>query len=426
LNRVIIVAIFILAFCTTVHAQSDSISYTEFQQKAAEAYRDHDYSLFVRYTARAIDINPHSPVNWYNLACGYALTGQKEGALRILMELAAEGVDFGAANDPDLESVRNTEEFRQAQELLDSRTFPISTSSVYFTMDRIDFLPEGIAYDSVSERFFLGSRSYGTIVAVDHNKREHEFAQLETDRLYSCLGLEVDRTRNVLWAVGSVLQPIKDFDVGDEGRTGIFGFDLDSGERKYLFMLPEIRSRFGFNDLTVSSGGDIYITGDALYRIQAGDSLPEILIPAGDVIGPNGITFADSEETLYVADFAKGILKYDIPSGDWHWLRFPDTITVAGFDGLYYFEKSLVGIQPTIRPWRVMQLYLDDSGSAITDYRTIERANPSLSEATTGVIIHGEFYYVATGKPPEDIPGDIPESWKRNLGKTIIMRAALR
>jgi hypothetical protein len=72
-----------------------------------------------------------------------------------------------------------------------------------------------------------------------------------------------------------------------------------------------------------------------------------------------------------------------------------------------------------------MQLYLDDSGTEITDYRVIERANPNLSEATTGVVVDGVFYYVATGKPPDEIPDDIPESWKPNLGKTIIMRADL-
>jgi hypothetical protein len=292
-------------------------------------------------------------------------------------------------------------------------------------MDRIDFLPEGIAYDSISGRFFVGSRSYGTIVVIDRHSRQHDFARLESDCLYSCLGLEVDRSRNVLWAVGTVLNVIEEFDGEDEGRTGIFGFDLNTGDKIFLFLLPEIRSRFGFNDLTVSSGGDIYITGDALYRIPAGDSIPEILIPEGDVIATNGITFAESERTLYVADFAKGILKYDVAGGVWDWLRFPDTITITGFDGLYYYDKSLVGIQPDIRPWRVMQLYLDDSGTEITDYRVIERANPNLSEATTGVVVDGEFYYVAIGNPPVEIPGDIPESWKRNLGKTIIMRAAL-
>jgi hypothetical protein len=48
-----------------------------------------------------------------------------------------------------------------------------------------------------------------------------------------------------------------------------------------------------------------------------------------------------------------------------------------------------------------------------------------LSEITTGVIVGEDFYYVAAGTPPEDIPADVPELWKRHLGKTMIMQAAL-
>jgi len=412
-------------FIGTLTAQNNSLTYGEYQQEAAEAYRNQDYSLFVQHIASAIDINPHNPVNWYNLACGYALTGQTEGALRVLRGLAEDGVDFGAANDTDLESIRGTDAFREIMALLASKTYPISTSEIFYTTDQIDFLPEGIAFDDKTERFFLGSMSHGSVITVDSSGVWREFARLEQDRLYSCLGLEVDRTRNILWAVGTVLEYIEDFISAEEGRTSVFGFDLESGERKHLYMLPEIRSKYGFNDLTVSSNGDIYITGDALYRIRAGDELPAVLIPVGDVIGTNGITFSDDERLLFVADFAKGILAYEIATESWNWLEFPDTLTLTGFDGLYYYDNSLIGIQPTLYPWKVVQLYLDETHSEIIDYRVMERANPDLAGATTGAIVKGVFYYVATGHAPEKPPDDIPPSWRRNLGKTVIMRSPL-
>ncbi|MFH1893623.1 MAG: SMP-30/gluconolactonase/LRE family protein [Candidatus Zixiibacteriota bacterium] len=418
-----LVTLLLVLASSAVIAQENELTYGEHQQKAAEAYRNQDYSLFVQHTASAIDINPHSLVSWYNLACGYALTGQTEGALRVLRGLAGDGIDFGAANDSDLESIRDTDEFRETMALLETKTYPICTSEVFYSSDQLDFLPEGIAYDDKTGRFFLGSMSHGSVVTVDSAGVWREFARLENDRLYSCLGLEVDRTRSILWAVGTVSAFIEDFDSADEGRTGVFGFDLESGDRKYLYMLPEIRSKYGFNDLTVSSGGDIYITGDALYRIKAGDELPAVLIPVGDVIGTNGITLSDDERLLFVADFAKGILSYDIATESWNWLGFPDTLTLTGFDGLYYYDNSLIGIQPTLYPWRVVQLYLDETYTEVIDYRVMERANPDLAGATTGAIVKGSFYYVATGHPPEELPDDIPISWHRNLGRTVIMKA---
>lgn|GEM_PF-3960507 len=98
-----LVTLLLVLASSAVIAQENELTYGEHQQKAAEAYRNQDYSLFVQHTASAIDINPHSLVSWYNLACGYALTGQTEGAFRVLRGLAEDGIDFGAANDSDVD-----------------------------------------------------------------------------------------------------------------------------------------------------------------------------------------------------------------------------------------------------------------------------------------------------------------------------------
>ena len=41
----------------------------------------------------------------YNLACGYALTGRDDQSLELLADLAAQRVDFGMADDPEVKAL---------------------------------------------------------------------------------------------------------------------------------------------------------------------------------------------------------------------------------------------------------------------------------------------------------------------------------
>ena len=59
----------------------------------------------------ALELNPASLSSQYNLACGYALTGRPDDAIRLLEQLARTGMDFGQARDPDLDALRDDPRF---------------------------------------------------------------------------------------------------------------------------------------------------------------------------------------------------------------------------------------------------------------------------------------------------------------------------
>lgn len=98
------------------------------QQTAAQLYQDGDYVGFTDRLEQALALNPSSYATRYNLACGYARTGQADKALELLEQLVDARVDFVAAIDTlDVDGV--------------ARSFTNDATAFYpfsFTPDRLD------------------------------------------------------------------------------------------------------------------------------------------------------------------------------------------------------------------------------------------------------------------------------------------------
>jgi TPR repeat protein len=77
-------------------------------------YGRHDYEMALEWYKKALEIDSNFSDAYYNMACVYALQGERTLALRYLQIAAvngyvtAEGVD----GDSDLASLRTTREYR--------------------------------------------------------------------------------------------------------------------------------------------------------------------------------------------------------------------------------------------------------------------------------------------------------------------------
>lgn len=81
----------------------------------------HLYTRAGRYTEglavdlRLVDLQPHDPINWYNLACSCALTGMRSVALASLalaIDLGYKDADW-MLQDEDLASLRQDPSFKE-------------------------------------------------------------------------------------------------------------------------------------------------------------------------------------------------------------------------------------------------------------------------------------------------------------------------
>lgn len=81
------------------------------RSQAWDHYQSGEYHAFT-ILMEGVAKQSNFDVDWYNLACGYALTGQKEKALDTLALVADRGADFGMQEDEDFASLRGDPRFQ--------------------------------------------------------------------------------------------------------------------------------------------------------------------------------------------------------------------------------------------------------------------------------------------------------------------------
>ena len=392
------------------------------QRAANAAYEAGDYEEFTRSMERAYELNPASFPTRYNLACGYARTGRADAALDLLEQLTLAQVDFGMARDPDLESLRELPRFRELVATLEASIVPISNSSELATIEQYGISPEGIALDKETGRIFFGSMRTGQVYALEPGGGYAEFASVGEHGPYAAIGMTVDNDAGVLWTVGTWFFMAVGFDADSPQPSGLFGFDLASGELRHHY--PVDVSVTGLNDVAVAPNGDVYVSGGALHVLKSGGDALQPVITMPEPFGSNGLTVHPDGSMLFVSSYPVGIGAIDLTSGELRYLDAPPDRPLYGIDGLYWHDGALVGIQNGIQPWRVLRVDLNSNATAVSDVQVIEFANDALL-AMTGAIDGDRIHYVGRAAPPENRPSQFPESLAPFLGKTVIMTAPL-
>lgn len=393
--------------------------------RAGEAYNSGDYATHVALLSEVIAANPDNDVARYNLACGLALSGDADGALATLEELLGRRVDFGAAADPDFRTLREDTRFQALIERFDALFPRVSTSTLVAEIDDFDLNPEGLAYDDVQQRYFVSSIRHSKVVTVDASGAVADFGQLSAGGVpVGVLGLEVDRERGVLWAVGRAQPNVEGYDDAHNGITGVFALDLATGEQREARLRPHEGPAPGFNDLTVSPEGDIYVSGGGFWRFPAAAQVPEVVPLDRTLESTNGITFGPDANTLYIST-QDDVIRVDLRAGTSVALTGPDDEQIGFFDGMYYTEGQLVGIQLGTR-WRAVALTLDDEGVAVVEVRTLEQSNPGLTGATTGALVGDELHYLAVRRPTDAELEGIDEYQRGTATKPMILRTRFR
>jgi len=103
------------------------------------------------------------------------------------------GLVYDVGADDDFASLRDTPEFRRVLDRVAQSKSPVSHAAAAFTIPARDILPEDIAYDSKTRRFFISSVHKGIILTIDSAGDSREFARSEWPVL--ALGIDPGRRR---------------------------------------------------------------------------------------------------------------------------------------------------------------------------------------------------------------------------------------
>ena len=365
------VLLLVLSILMAIDPVADS---RKLQQEAMQAYRAKDYATFLTRIRAASDLRPQHPTLLYYVAAGLALSGREDESLRILERLADMGMVYAPEKEADFANVSTAAVAQRFQK----NAAAIGQASVASKIAEHGLIPEGLAYDG--KRVLVGSVRKGAIYANGK--------PWVTDLPYGVFGLAIDK--DVLWAAAS---SVPEFERHREDGAAVLKIDRRSGKVLRTIAAPAGKHIFG--DLTVAANGDVYVSDSgtpAIYRIHDDDLEP--LIEGAPFVSLQGL--AARGNTLYVADYSKGVYAVDLTTHDATLLRVPEDITLLGVDGLYIASGGLIATQNGVNPHRVIRIRLD--GLDVKGVETLAANLPGMDEPTLGAIHGGAFYFNANSQ----------------------------
>jgi len=324
----------------------------------------------------------------YVLSTAKQHLGETREALELLKKSVAMKEGFDPSGDPAFGGLKGTKEF---DDLVDQvhRDFPVvAQARLAFVTEEKDLIPEGLAYDTKQNLFYMSSLNRRKIVRIDAEGRVSNFVPGDRYGLLPVLGIRLDPIDGTVWA--------DSFE--DAGRTELLHFDA-SGELLGRFGLKD-SGKHGFNDLVVRKNGEVVTTDSVDNQVWRFDTQSHKFAPvrmSRALFYPNGIALADDDETIYVAD-AVGILKLDLRSGESRDVGPGPRNTLSGADGLYWHKGSLIAVQNGIGSPRIAAFKLSKDGTTVTRTTVLENRSPFTILPTTGAIRGSDFYFIANSQ----------------------------
>ena len=395
--------LFISALITLQLSAGNINKYNEYHQLAIQAYYAEDSTGWLKYNQLALKFLPTSVTNLYYLADAFAQHGQPDSVIKYLQEVVEYGYGWGALDDDSFDCIRNHHDYQTLTDRINILSKPVNTSETAWTIDEKDLIPEGICYDPVDDVFYLSSLYKCKILEIKRDGSYTDFTSEKQDGLRSVVGMKVDAKRRILWVLSEVSSMhYKTPQESEMGWSGVFKYDLESGDLLKKYTLHEDNRPHLFNDLVITSAGDIYFTdskSQQIFTIDHNNDTLEVFLENPCFGFLNGIALSKNEKYLYIADSGPGIFRLNLSNKSIHYLETPENVTSTGIDGLYFYENSLIGVQNGLGPaTRIVKFDLNSDGTKVINQEILEMKNPHFNIPTTGIIVDDRFYYIANSQ----------------------------
>ena len=173
--------------------------------------------------------------------------GERDPAFELLRSLKGRKLGLVPYRNSGFDKVWDDPKFQEIRETLSDEEPQTPASPVAFRLEDPNLIPEGIAFDPKSNRFFIGSIAQRKIVVTDGKGETRDFSS-PSDKLDGILGLRIDPMRDQLYAVST---NGSEDSAKKERRNAVVRYDLKTGRMIDRFSAPEAMQ---LNDLTVAIG----------------------------------------------------------------------------------------------------------------------------------------------------------------------------
>ena len=355
---------------------------------------------FLENMLKAKYLNPNHPRITYNPAIACVLNGKEIEAMSNLNKLAEMKLFYQIEKDRHFASLITKPEFQKISAKMKVNLEPSELAKNAFLVTEKGLVAESVAYEAKRKNFFLASIAKRKILKIGENGKTTVFAD-QTSELWSVSGIKVDEKRQILWAASTANKQMPDIKSEENGASGIFKFDLQTGKLIKKYIIFDKAKEHWLGDLTISFNGDVFATDSvsaAVYVIRKEEDKLKFFCADSNFSSPQGLDITPDGKFLLMADYAKGIFKINIQTKEVAKLLSPENTTLQGIDGIYLYKNTLIAVQNGVYPQRVARIYLNDNLDKVLNYQILEMNNPVFDEITLGVLIADEFYFIANSQ----------------------------
>jgi hypothetical protein len=304
----------------------------------------------------------------------------------LLKQCAALGEGFDPAADSAFQSLRSDPAFQNLVDRVRQQNPPVHRAHLAFTVAQRDIFPEGLAADASKRMFYMGSEYHNKIVRISEAGEVTDFVKEGVYDLMPVGGVHVDPADRSVWCAT---------DPGKKNRSEIVHFDAQG--KLLERYVPSTPGPHVLNDLVLKGRNEIYVTdteGNRVFRFDRESRRFAEVDLGRPLFGPNGITISDDGNVLYVGDNL-GMIRLDLRTNKVQDVKPAGNDTMAGVDGLYWYDHGLVGVQYGTGAYRVMRWKLSTDGREVRSAQTLEQGTEMVRNPTTGAILDGKFYFMA-------------------------------
>ncbi|MDN4164319.1 hypothetical protein QWY31_02335 [Cytophagales bacterium LB-30] len=387
--------ILLLLACLSGSVQAQN-PLNEYYTKAQKAYETGDFRSYSLFMLKCDSIRPLHPVILQNLAGSYALSKQEEKAFETLYRLIRFKASPSLWEDADLASLKKSSAYAALQTEWQAEQAPILRSDTLFTMADSTAHLESVVFDTLTQRFFMGSVHHRMIYQRNAQGEISPFTQAH-DSIMAILGIAIDYKRSLLWASSSATPEMRNYDKTLEGKSYILGFDLATGALRYRLEGPTESFHF-FGDVLVDAQGTIWVSDSGspiLYRISNPEKGIET-VSSTPALSIQGLALHPNGKYLYFSDYTSGVYIYHLGTQEIKRLPYnPQLYSMKGIDGLYFYDNQLIATHNGTDPMRVVAYQLNEEGTELIGRKVLENNHPAFFEPTLGMIHHDQLYFVA-------------------------------
>ena len=390
------------------------------RQLALAAADRGEYETFHDLAWRAVQIGPpNDPALMYLLARAQARSGRPHDALVMLQRLADMGVPSDAETNDDFKRTRQLPDWVEVAARINRIDHPDSpravatagstastpaAEAVRFATE--SFVPGGVAYDAVSQRFLFGDRLGRKLIVVsDGSNHPVDFVHADSAGFQEISAIEIDAKRGDLWVTSTA------------GREGtLHKLQLVSGRPLKAFRVNADLEPVQLVDLAVTPAGAVLVLDSANRQLLAlragGTSLERVMQMAARE--PASLATTSDNDIAYVAH-REGVSRIDLRARTATPVAAPKSVSLAHLERIRWRVHALIAVQvDDDGSRRIIRFELNANGSGVTRAATVEGSLPTAGPIFVTIFGDDLLYLVdgsshAGSQPPRDAQSGVAD-----------------